>query len=95
MIAKRVASLVVVDKNSGTITVDGEEMLPANHLAEEVSVDGLGRFEIATVTFSVFADNILVTERGDQRRSPTAKAEGIRIVRDGLADVLKWLGESP
>lgn len=90
--SKRIPTLVVIDYKAGSVTIDGAEMLPGHYIADDPKIEvGDGGY-ISRVDFGIYADNVVVrTSSGST--SPTAAVEAKRIVREGLKDVLAWLGE--
>lgn len=79
---------------SGGVEVDGVH-LPW-HVGADIDVEDLGRGNLWGLNMTLFAERIILnTPNGEQWDSDKAWAqqEAVRIVREGLADILAWLGE--
>ena len=86
-----IPTVAVIDHRAGRVTLDGVDIAPGTAIAEDPTVEVLGR-SLAQITVGLYAENVLiVTDQGTS--SPTATAEAHAIVRSGLRDVLDWLGE--
>jgi len=86
-----IPTVAVIDHRAGRVTLDGVDIAPGTAIAEDPTVEVLGR-SLAQITVGLYAENVLiVTDQGAS--SPTATAEAHAIVRSGLRDVLDWLGE--
>ena len=90
----RICHEIVIDKDAGEVRLDG---LPFPfHVMPDVSIDGTGADEVASVGVSIFASNVTIIDQGRTTRPVVAthateiawaREEGRRIVRRGLADV--------
>lgn len=90
----REATILVLDLKAKRVTLDGRDIAPAMCIGEDFDVETNGGY-LGAVTLTIFARNVLIRSERGETTSPTASDEGRRIVREGLADVLEWLGEKP
>lgn len=89
---RRVCHEIVLDKDAGVISLDGQEL--PYYVAVDPEVVGTGDNEMGGLALTIFANNIIVKERGqttypvvaDHRTElKWAREEGRRIAREGLA----------
>lgn len=85
-------TIIVLDHKAKRFTLDGREIAPADCISNDYTVETNDGY-LGAVTLTIFAQNVLVRTELGETTSPTASDEGKRIVREGLADVLAWLGE--
>ena len=91
---KRFAGTILVwDMKAKKVTLDGREIAPADCISNDFTVETNDGY-LGAVTLTIFAQNVLIRTELGETTSPTASDEGKRIVREGLADVLAWLGET-
>lgn len=88
---RRVCHEIVLDKDAGVITLDGQTL--PYYVAVDPEVVGTGDNEMGGLALTIFANNIIVKERGqttypvvaDHRTELRwAREEGRRIAREGL-----------
>ena len=86
---RRVCHEIVLDKDAYTITLVGQEF--PYYVAVDPEVVGTGELEMGGLALTIFANNIIVKERGQatypvvaDHRTELAREEGRRIVREGL-----------
>lgn len=85
-------TVMILDLVDKRITLDGREVAPATAISADYSID-TNDGVLGAVTLTLYADNIVVRTGTGQAR-PVAADAARRIVREGLADVLAWLGET-
>ena len=93
-VSRYAGTILVWDMKAKRVTLDGRDIAPADQIGSDFAVDvedGL----FGALTLTLYADNILIRSESGETTSPTASDEGRRIVREGLSDVLAWLGETP
>ena len=80
---------------SSGVEVDGVR-LPW-HIGAELDVEDLGAGRLWGLNMTLFAERIILNTPDGEFDSDKAWArdEAVRIVREGMADVLAWLGEKP
>ena len=94
----KLAHDVLIDWDTRHVVIDGD-VFPF-YLREDVTVEGTGPYEIASVTLSVYAANVRIKRDGwvkvERQALPSeelawAKRRATEIVTEGLADVLQWI----
>lgn len=98
----KIAHMIEIQPKTGQIFIEGVEFDFYVKEAPEVDTSEMGG-QVALVTLSVYADNVVYGERHvfstmdqetrerAQLESAWARREARRIVHEGMADVLKWL----
>lgn len=84
--------MVVLDrKPDGGVYVNGVKV--PGYIGQDVDVEDLGSGLLHGVNITLLADDVLEVSRSGSMSSPSARTQALAIVREGLRDVLDWLGE--
>ena len=86
--------IFLIDYVEDKITLDGREIAPTSAIGADFGIETHDGF-LGAVTLTIYAKNILIRHRGGDVESPTSRDAARFIVREGLADVLRWLNEEP
>lgn len=87
-------TVIVLDHQAKRFTLDGREVAPADCIGADFDIDTNEGF-LGAVTLTLFADNIVIRTESGRESRPVASDAARRIVREGMADILEWIGEKP